>query len=43
MRTGSGQWCELEQTYLWIAMLYYMIAMTVKLKEAIKFSKGQIW
>ena len=43
MRTGSGQWSELEQSYLWIAMLYYAIAMTVKLKEAIKFSKGEIW
>lgn len=43
MRTGSGQCGELEQLYLWIAMLYYVVGLTVKLKEAIKFSKGEIW
>lgn len=43
MRTGLGQWCEPELSYLWTAMLYYAIALAVKLKEAIKFSKGEIW
>ena len=43
IRTGSGQWCEPELFYLWVAMLYYAIALTVKLREANKFSKGDIW
>ena len=43
IKTGSGQWCDAEQTYLWIAMLYYFIAASIKLKEAIKYSKGEIW
>lgn len=43
MRTGLGQWCGPELSYLWTAMLYYAIALAVKLKEAIKFSKGEIW
>lgn len=43
MRTGSGQWFEVEQSYLWTAMLYYAVGLAVKLKEAIKFSKGEIW
>ena len=43
IKTGSGQWCEAEQTYLWMAMLYYFIAASIKLKEAIKYSKGEIW
>lgn len=43
LRTGSGQWCESERLYLWAAMLYYAIALIVKLKEAIKFRKGEIW
>ena len=43
MKTGSGQWCEAEQFYLWTAMLYYLIALSIKLKEAIKFQKGDIW
>ena len=40
MKTGSGQWCEAEQSYLWTAMLYYLIAFTIKLKEAIKYQKS---
>lgn len=42
-KTGSGQWCEAEQTYLWTAMSYYLIALIIKLKESRKFSKGEIW
>lgn len=42
IKTGSGQWCEAEQTYLWMAMLYYFIALSIKIKEGIKFSKGEI-
>ena len=41
--TGSGKWCDAEQSYLAVAMLYYLIALSIKLKEAIKFSKGKIW
>ena len=43
MKIGAGQWCEAEQFYLWTAMLYYLIALSIKLKEAIKFHKGDIW
>ncbi|MBD5533731.1 MAG: hypothetical protein HDQ98_16310 [Lachnospiraceae bacterium] len=42
MKTGSGEWCGAEQSYLWTAMLYYAIVLSIKLKEAIKFSKGEI-
>ena len=43
MKTRSGQWCEAEQSYLWTAMLYYLIAFSIKLNEAIKFQKRDIW
>ena len=43
IKTGSGKWCETEQSYLAVAMLYYFIVLFIKLKEAIKFSKGEIW
>lgn len=43
IKTGVGQWCEAEKLYLAAAMLYYLIALFIKLKEAIKFSKGEIW
>lgn len=43
IKTGVGQWCEAEKLYLAAAMLYYLIALLIKLKEAIKFSKGEIW
>lgn len=43
IQTGSGQWCEAEQSYCAVAMLYYFIALNIKLTEAIKFSKGEIW
>lgn len=41
--TGEGKWCDAEQLYLAVVMLYYFIALSIKLKEAIKFSKGEIW
>ena len=43
MKTGTGEWCETEKFYLMAAMLYYLVALSVKLKEAIKFSKGEVW
>lgn len=43
IETGSGKWCEAEQSYLMIAMLYYLIVLFIKLNEAIKFDKGEIW
>lgn len=43
IKTGQGKWCDAEQLYLTVAMLYYFIALYIKLKEAIKFSKGDIW
>lgn len=43
MKTGVGKWCEAEQSYLTAAMLYYFIVLSIKLKEAIKFSKGEVW
>ena len=42
MKTGSGQWCKAEQDYLWTAVLYYAIALGIKLREARKFQKGEI-
>ncbi len=35
-KTGTGQWCEAEQLYWAMAMLYYMIGLSVKVKEGIK-------
>lgn len=43
IQTGSGQWCEAEQSYCWSAMLYYIIALHIKRKEATKFNKGEMW
>lgn len=43
IETGVGKWCEEEQLYLAIAMLYYLIALIIKLKETIKFNKGEVW
>ena len=43
IKTGSGQWCEAEQDYLAVAIIYYFIALSIKLKEANKFHKGEIW
>lgn len=43
IETGEGKWCDAEQLYLAAAILYYAIALSIKLKEAIKFSKGEIW
>lgn len=43
IKTGSGQWCEAEKLYLAVTMLYYFVALFIKLKEAIKFSKGEVW
>ena len=42
IKTGVGQLCEAEKSYLATAMLYYFVALFIKLKEAIKFSKGEI-
>lgn len=43
LRQGAGQWCDAEKLYLAVAMLYYLIALFIKLKEGIKFSKGEVW
>lgn len=43
IETGEGKWCDAGQLYLAVAMLYYFIALSIKLKEAIKFRKGEIW
>lgn len=40
---GVGKWGDIELLYLVTAMLYYFIALYIKLKEAIKFSEGEIW
>ena len=42
IKTGSGKWCDAEQLYFVIATLYYVVALSVKLREAIKYSKGQV-
>lgn len=43
IKTGSGQWCEAEKLYLAVTVLYYFVALFIKMKEAIKFSKGEVW
>lgn len=43
IKTGSGQWCEAEKLYLAVTMLYFFVALFIKMKEAIKFSKGEVW
>lgn len=43
IKTGIGEWCEAEKLYLAAATLYYLIALSIKLKEAIKFNKGEVW
>ncbi|RKJ18227.1 hypothetical protein D7X48_19065 [bacterium D16-50] len=43
IKTRSGQWCEAEKLYLAVTMLYYFVALFIKMKEAIKFSKGEVW
>ena len=42
IETGSGKWCEVEHLYLAVALLYYLVALIIKLNEAIKFNKGEI-
>lgn len=42
IKTGSGQWCEAERSYWAIAILYYAVVLSIKLKEAIRFCKGDI-
>lgn len=43
IQTGSGRWCEVELTYFFMAFFFYFIAISIKIKEGIKFSKGEIW
>lgn len=43
IKTRSGQWCEAEKLYLAVTVLYYFVALFIKMKEAIKFSKGEVW
>ncbi len=42
-KTGLGQLCEAEHEYFAVVSLYYVIALSIKLKEAKKFSKGEVW
>ena len=41
--TGVTEPCSAEKTYLSIAGLYYIIAVSIKIKEADNFRKGNIW
>ncbi len=41
--TGVVAVCPAEQTYLIVAGLYYIIAISIKIKEADNFEKGKIW
>lgn len=41
--TGSGKWVEAEQAYLFAATCYYIIGLSVKLREAKQFRDGEIW
>lgn len=41
--TGVAELCSAEQSYLLVVGLYYMIAVSIKIKEADNFEKGKIW
>lgn len=41
--TGMVGVCSAEETYLSIAGIYYIIAISRKITEANKFDKGEIW
>ena len=41
--TGVLEWCLAEKVYLRIALIYYIITMFIKLAEANKFNKGELW
>lgn len=41
--TGVVAVCPAEQIYLIVAGLYYIIAISIKIKEADNFEKGKIW
>lgn len=43
IETGSMQWGDAEQACMAAATIYNIIVLSIKLKEAIKFSKGEIW
>ncbi len=41
--TGVATLCEAGKTYLVVVGWYYMIAVCLKINEANKFNKGEIW
>ena len=41
--TGVAEYCQAEETYLAVAGLYYLIEVSIKIKEADRFRKGKIW
>lgn len=41
--TGVATHCTAEQTYFAFAVWYYIIALIVKINEANKFERGDIW
>ncbi|MDE6759336.1 MAG: hypothetical protein K2J90_01510 [Lachnospiraceae bacterium] len=41
--TGVTELCSAEKTYLSVVGLYYIIAVSIKIKEADNFEKGKIW
>lgn len=43
MTTGAAELCPAEETYLAAAGAYYIIAVLLKISEANRFNKGEIW
>lgn len=41
--TGVVEWCSAEETYIIVMTFYYIIAVLLKIHEANKFEKGDIW
>lgn len=43
MTTGVVEQCSIEKTYLIFAGIYYIVCISIKIIEANKFEKGEIW
>ncbi len=41
--TGDIMWSELEQRYVGIITAYYLITLSIKRVESVKYRKGEIW
>ncbi|MCM1161537.1 MAG: hypothetical protein NC412_09965 [Roseburia sp.] len=41
--TGDLRWCELEQNYVSIMIIYYLTTLSMKKAESEKYQRGEIW